>query len=341
MEPSAETVCASAGISLKTTHRFGAQLRKITRAQAPQARKMLFTNLTPVSSSGRSAGRFAAFTLVALLAAATATAQSSNPAPAQSNPAPGTAPMQQQPKPPPASRQATSLPVASLPPAASRRDSRLRAPLPLRVTPKLPRSDPARVPAMRTAGMPTAASLSRTDRPARTFPSASTWAVAKGSSPGGSQVISITVSGSPPTSATARALRPSCRTRPTTVRWLMYQTYAGGAQWRGPRNRYVAINYHGFFGAVYGNFDRTIKDVPVRPQPDRSLPRSHRTSGQYRSLLQPHVSVGSYWRQHRLQSGAEVCDPPLARPDLRALRHGDARSSSGFRWARCIAAADN
>src|SRR6185437_6725883 len=67
--------------------------------QAPQARKMLFTNLTPVSFPRRCAGRFATLAFVALLAGATAAAQSanpaqtSNPAPAQSNPAPGTAPM--------------------------------------------------------------------------------------------------------------------------------------------------------------------------------------------------------------------------------------------------------
>src|SRR5215472_742366 len=57
---------------------------------------MLFTNLTPVSSPRRSAGRFATFALVALLGGTTAIAQSSNSAP-QSNPAPGTAPMQQKP----------------------------------------------------------------------------------------------------------------------------------------------------------------------------------------------------------------------------------------------------
>ena len=28
-----------------------------------------------------------------------------------------------------------------------------------------------------------------------------------------------------------------------------------GAQYRGPKNQYAAINYHAYFGAVHGVFD--------------------------------------------------------------------------------------
>lgn len=39
---------------------------------------------------------------------------------------------------------------------------------------------------------------------------------------------------------------------------VMEHIFAGGVQYRGPRNRYVAINYHAFGGGVYGIFDRTV-----------------------------------------------------------------------------------
>jgi len=53
---------------------------------------------------------------------------------------------------------------------------------------------------------------------------------------------------------------------------VMYQVYAGGAQWRGPRNRYVAINYHAFGGGVYGIFDKTVSDYPNGPSPVAACP---------------------------------------------------------------------
>ena len=142
-------------------------------------------------------------------------------------------------------------------------------------------------------------------------------------------VISITVSGSPPTSATARAPRPSCRTRPTTVRWLFIQPTLAArsgadratAMWPSTTTASSAR-----YTATSTGPSRRTRSAPARSQPARS----HRTSGQYRALLQPRVSVGSYWRQHRLQSGTEVRDPPLARPHLRALRHGDTRVLRDF-----------
>ncbi len=113
---------------------------------------------------------------------------------------------------------------------------------------------------------------------------------------------------------------------PTYNRPLVVETiYAGGAQWRGPRNRYVAINYHGFFGAVYGNFDRTIKAYPFGPSPIAACPDPTGLQGNIGTLLQPRGSMGRHRRQHRLQPGTEVCDPPCARLDLRAPRDGNPR----------------
>jgi hypothetical protein len=46
-------------------------------------------------------------------------------------------------------------------------------------------------------------------------------------------------------------------------RVLVYQSiFAGGVQYRGPRNRYVAINYHAFAGATHGTFDHAITHYP-------------------------------------------------------------------------------
>jgi hypothetical protein len=60
---------------------------------------------------------------------------------------------------------------------------------------------------------------------------------------------------------------------PIYNRPLVVETiYAGGVQWRGPRNRYVAINYHGFVGGVNGTFDRTVKAYPNGPSPVAACP---------------------------------------------------------------------
>jgi hypothetical protein len=46
-------------------------------------------------------------------------------------------------------------------------------------------------------------------------------------------------------------------------RVLITQNIAsGGVQWRGPKNRYVAIDYHALFGASRGVFDHAILNYP-------------------------------------------------------------------------------
>ncbi|HZL27181.1 MAG TPA: hypothetical protein VFC39_11700 [Acidobacteriaceae bacterium] len=43
---------------------------------------------------------------------------------------------------------------------------------------------------------------------------------------------------------------------------VMQSIYSGGVQWRGPRNRYVAIDYHALAGVSRGTFDHAIQNYP-------------------------------------------------------------------------------
>ncbi len=46
-------------------------------------------------------------------------------------------------------------------------------------------------------------------------------------------------------------------------RVLVYQNiYSGGVQYRGPRNRYAAVDYHLLAGASHGTFDHAINNYP-------------------------------------------------------------------------------
>jgi hypothetical protein len=50
---------------------------------------------------------------------------------------------------------------------------------------------------------------------------------------------------------------------PYYTRVLVTQNiYSGGVQWRGPRNRYVAIDYHALAGVSQGTFDHAIQNFP-------------------------------------------------------------------------------
>jgi hypothetical protein len=54
---------------------------------------------------------------------------------------------------------------------------------------------------------------------------------------------------------------------------LVFQhIFAGGVQYRGPRNRYVAINYHVFGGGDYGIFNHSTNDYPNGPSPYSACP---------------------------------------------------------------------
>jgi hypothetical protein len=43
---------------------------------------------------------------------------------------------------------------------------------------------------------------------------------------------------------------------------VMQNIFAGGVQYRGPKNRYVAIQYHAFAGAANGIFDHAMQNYP-------------------------------------------------------------------------------
>ncbi len=40
------------------------------------------------------------------------------------------------------------------------------------------------------------------------------------------------------------------------------QIYSGGVQYRGPKNRYAAVDYHALFGVARGKFDSAIQNFP-------------------------------------------------------------------------------
>ena len=76
---------------------------------------------------------------------------------------------------------------------------------------------------------------------------------------------------------------------------VMEHIFAGGVQWRGPRNRYVAINYHGFVGGAYGIFDKTVNDYPNGPSPIAACPDPtglHGNIGLYCNHMAPWGAVG-------------------------------------------------
>ena len=45
-----------------------------------------------------------------------------------------------------------------------------------------------------------------------------------------------------------------------------------GAQYRGPKNQYAALNFHGYFGAMYGNFDHTANPTTLGLYTNRTKP---------------------------------------------------------------------
>ncbi|WP_035349540.1 hypothetical protein [Edaphobacter aggregans] len=51
-----------------------------------------------------------------------------------------------------------------------------------------------------------------------------------------------------------------------------------GAQYRGPKNQYAALNFHGYFGAMYGKFDYTTDDPT--------------TLGMYTNRMKPMAALG-------------------------------------------------
>ena len=59
-----------------------------------------------------------------------------------------------------------------------------------------------------------------------------------------------------------------------------------GAQYRGPRNQYAALNYHGYFGVSHGTFDATLP-IGQPPQPEWS-----QVTGLYSNRTKPIAALG-------------------------------------------------
>jgi hypothetical protein len=59
-----------------------------------------------------------------------------------------------------------------------------------------------------------------------------------------------------------------------------------GAQYRGPKNQYAALNYHGYFGVSHGTFDATLA-AGQPPQPTWS-----QVTGLYSNRTKPIAAVG-------------------------------------------------
>lgn len=66
---------------------------------------------------------------------------------------------------------------------------------------------------------------------------------------------------------------------------LVYlNTIMGGAQYRGPKNQFVALNYHAYAGVSHGTFTYSTKDVP---------PQYLSTIGLYSNRTKPIAALGA------------------------------------------------
>lgn len=224
---------------------------------------MLFTNLTPVSPAGRAAGRFAAFTLAALFAGVAATAQTSNPAP-------GTAPMQQ------SSSSQTAQNAPGTAPIKSHRTAAALA--------------PGRGPSYHNrwdvyGGLAFANGQAGQNLPKRfnmgggegqfTY-----WLSPKLGLAGDYRWLA----GTTPVIANRTYNRPL----------VMQNIFAGGVQYRGPKNRYVGINYHAFAGADSGDFNYSMRHYPsnLPPAPGACPADGVGNVGLYCNHVAPWAAVG-------------------------------------------------
>jgi hypothetical protein len=207
---------------------------------------MLFTNLMPVRTV-RFAGRFAAFTLAAFIAAAVGSV--GTVASAQT-PAPGTAPMQPQPASSSADTQTPGQAAPGTAPIATHRAAVALA--------------PGRGPSYNNkwdlyGGLSFMNGQAGQDVPKR-------YNMGGGEGMGTYWLTSHL--------GLAADYRFEAGTTPTPPNpgnndivhlnrvLVMQHILSGGVQYRGPRNRYVAINYHAFAGGTYGIFDHATQNYP-------------------------------------------------------------------------------
>ena len=108
-------------------------------------------------------------------------------------------------------------------------------------------------------------------------------------------------------------------------RVLVYQNIiSGGVQWRGPKNRYFAIDYHALGGETHGVFDHAMQNYPRRQSGHGNRP------GSVSQRQQPVCRSG---RQHRLQLQGQHSHPLSTRPDHRGISAPKHASSWRFRVA--------
>lgn len=225
---------------------------------------MLFTNLTPVSPASRAAGRFAAFAMAALFTAAAAAAQTSNPAP-------GTAPMQQ-----PNSSKTTGQNAPGTAPIKSGGTAAALA--------------PGKGPTYQNrwdiyGGLSFMNGQAGQNLPKRYNMGGGEGQFTYWLSP------KLGLAGDYRWAAGTTPVLPN----PTYNRPLVMQNiFAGGVQYRGPKNRYVAINYHAFGGGDSGDFNYSMRHYPssLGPGPGACPADGPGNVGLYCNHVAPWAAVG-------------------------------------------------
>jgi hypothetical protein len=245
---------------------------------------MLFKNLMPVSPASRAAGRFAAFALAAFFTVAAAAAQSSNPAP-------GTAPIQPTSSSSPTSGQNAPGTAPAQPASSSSQASGQNAPgtAPIKGQGTAAALAPGKGPSYENrwdvyGGLAFANGQAGQNLPKRY------------NMGGGEGQFTYWLS---PKLGIAGDYRWGGGTTPvfaniTYNRVLVMQNiFAGGVQYRGPKNRYVAINYHAFAGGDSGDFDYSVRHYPLGPSPVPACPAGGPGNlGLYCNHIAPWAAVG-------------------------------------------------
>lgn len=195
---------------------------------------MLFKNLTPVSLPGRSAGWFTSLALAALLSSVPAKAQSA---------APGTAPVQQ-----PAAPSSTTPQTGNAAPGTA----------PIRVSTTAAELGPGRGPNYMNRWDVYGGLSFMNGQAGQNLPQ-------RFNMGGGEGQFTYWMT---PKLGLAADYRFGAGTTPVFRNpyynrvLVMEHIFAGGVQYRGPRNRYAAINYHAFAGGADGIFDHAVKNYP-------------------------------------------------------------------------------
>jgi hypothetical protein len=240
---------------------------------------MLFTNLTPVSPASRAAGRFAAFAMVALFTAAAAAAQSSNPAP-------GTAPMQ-----PTNSGSQTPRSQSSSSQSSSSQTTGQNAPgtAPIKNQGSAAALAPGKGPSYENRWDIYGGLAFANGQAGQNL-------VKRYNMGGGEGQFTYWLS---PKLGIAGDYRWGGGTTPVVANptynrvLVMQNIFAGGVQYRGPKNRYVAINYHAFAGGDSGDFDYSVRHYPLGPSPVPACPAGGPGNlGLYCNHIAPWAAVG-------------------------------------------------